>query len=246
MACCYNRLVMRSDVRLGPMAFLGVVVLMAAVSGCGPPKPQFIREPYLSPRVVAVLPFSNHSNDLKAPVFMRKLAMTALAKGGYSVMRQERVDEKLRGIGITQGGQLRAKTPVEIAKALGADALFYGRLESASHVMLGVYLKRKIAVAAELFDARGDRLWKHAAVASSSEFNLDVKKVGEAMARQLAEKWVESMLSHPLYPEMRRSLYKVFITLPSVRSSRSVGHYIRSWRRGLWHAPRPSHRRRRR
>jgi hypothetical protein len=237
---------MRADGKLVPASLLGAVALAALVSGCGPAKPQFIRKPYPAPRVVAVLPFANHSNDLKAPVFMQKLAMTALGKGGYSVMRQEKMEEKLRSIGITQGGQLRSKTPVEISRALGADALFYGTLKAASHLTLGVYLKRRVDVETELFDAQGDRLWKHSASGVSSELNLDARKAAEAMGRQLAEKWVESMLSHPLYPEMRKSLYGVFITLPSARSSRPVGHYIRSWRKSLWHAPKPPRRRRRR
>ena len=219
-------------------------IVAVTLSGCGLPKAQYIRNPYPKPSVIAVLPITNHSNDVKAPELMRKLAATALGKGGYAVVPAERVDAKLKAAGITQGGQLRSKTPAELARITGAPALFIGTLKKASHVTLGVYLNRKVEFAAELFDVTGARIWKHSAKASSTELELDPKEAGKALAGQLAEKWVETLLSHPLYPEMRQSLYKVFMTLPARWSSKRVGQFIRSWRRSLWHAPKPPRRRR--
>lgn len=227
---------MRRRGTLAPV-LIAAPLFAAALNGCGLPKAQFIRDPYPKPATVAVLPFANHSNDVKVPEFMRRLAAEALAKGGYEVVPVEQVDAKLRGAGITQGGQLRAKAPEELAGITGADAVFTGTVRKASHVTLGFYLNRKVEFEAEMFDAGGARVWKHAAAASSSDLELDAREAGKALAGQLAEKWVETVLSHPLYPEMRQSLYKVFMTLPARHSPRRVGESIRSWRRGLWHQP---------
>lgn len=199
------------------------------VGGCAA-KPEFIKKPYNPPSRVAVLPFDNMSNSVEAPVFMQKLVHDALVSGGYSVMSMDETAAKLKEAGITQGGQEKSKTPQELARILGASAVLYGTVKSFSYVTLGVYMKREVGVAAELVGADGEKQWKHTAVAKREEFSLKASEtlgnMAKAMGTQLVVKLLEKLISHPLYPEMRRCVHDLTMTLPSVRNPKKpVGKY---------------------
>jgi len=218
---------------MAPWRLLAVAAAAGTIaSGCAP-KAQFLKSPYAPPRSVAVLPFDNASNSLEAPVLMQKLAADALATGGYNVVPAAEVEAKLRELGISQGGQVRSRKTEEMAAALGASALLYGEVRKFSYMTIGVYMKREVNVGLELIAADGSRLWKHAAGAVRQDIEVDAAKHGrsfvESLGSQLAMKWIERILSHPLYPEMQRSIHDVFLTLPSARNPRkSVGSYISS------------------
>jgi hypothetical protein len=165
--------------------------------------------------VVAVLPFANDTNNMDAPEMIKKLAWLGLGRGGYRMVPQEEAQERLRKAGITDGGQLGSKTAPELAALLGADAVLYGTVTRFSYVTLGVYLKRQVAVEASLVLSDGSVVWKHSASATRTLVEPDTKRAARELAIQLAVKWVERIISHPLYPEMQRSLYELFLTLPS-------------------------------
>jgi len=191
-----------------------LAVFLLCLAGCAA-KPAMLRKPFVPPVVVAVLPFSNETNNLDAPEMMQKLAWQGLERGGYRVVPLDDAREKLRKAGITDGGQLNSKTAPELAALLGADAVLYGTVTKFSYVTLGVYLKRQVAATASLVLSDGSVVWKHAASATRTLVEPDTKRAARELAIQLAVKWVERIISHPLYPEMQRSLYELFLTLPS-------------------------------
>lgn len=78
----------------------------------------------------AVLPLDNETNSLDGAVLVRRAAQDYLQKGGYAVMPLEDVDQKLRALGYTDGGQLRHADLTRLAEALKADLLFSGVLQS--------------------------------------------------------------------------------------------------------------------
>jgi len=83
---------------------------------------------WFSPRL-AVLPFSDETTSVDAPIVLRKLAHRMLKDSGYSTIPLEEVDEILRGKGFSQGGQLKAAKPDQLAQWLKADRLLFGDVE---------------------------------------------------------------------------------------------------------------------
>jgi len=197
------------------------------LAGCAV-KPEFVRKPWATPPTIAVLPFANDSNSIDAPVFMQKLAADGLAAGGYAVLPIRDVNERLRAAGITVGGQLASKTPQELARITGASAVLYGTVKSFNYTTLGFYQKREVALSAQLVGADGTEQWRQSVSASRTFWNFDaMENLGEALkavGTQLAVKLLEKLISHPLYPEMLRSVHDLFITLPSPRGG-MVGKY---------------------
>jgi len=193
------------------------------LSGCAV-KPEFLSKPYNAPPTIAVLPFANDSNNVDAPVFMQKLAADGLESGGYSVVPVAEVNDKLREAGITVGGQLASRTPQELARITGASAVLYGTVKAFRYTTLGFYQKRQVALSARLVGEDGNEQWRQSVSASRTYWDFRaMENLGEALKAagvQLAVKLAERLISHPLYPEMLRSIHDLFITLPSVRDSR--------------------------
>lgn len=190
-----------------------VLFLAALLCGCGI-RPEYMKRPYVPPPRVAVLLFANETNSVDAPEMLRQLVFDGLGKAGYSLQSLKETRDGLKALGITDGGQLRSKEPAEIARALKVSACFYGTVRSFKYVTLGLYQNREVILGGEMRDERGESIWRHTGKASRSEFKPDFEKAGENLARQLAVKWVEKIISHPLYPEMQRSVHELLMGLP--------------------------------
>lgn len=203
---------------------MGLASLLLA--GCAV-KPDYLRKPYSAPPRVAVLPFANQTNSLEAPVLLQVLARQGLEKGGYAVIPAAEVAARLKEMGITDGGQLSSKKPADIAAALGATALFYGEVREFSYVTLAVYQKRAVVLAGSILEADGTPVWRHVATAKRTEYNLDAARnlgqFGKSLGWQLAGKWAEKLVAHPLYPEMVRCVHDLYMTLPRAGSTRPIG-----------------------
>ena len=199
------------------------------LAGCAV-KPEFVRKPWSTPPTIAVLPFANDSNSIEAPVFMQKLAADGMTAGGYAVIPIADVNERLRKAGITVGGQLGSRTPQELASICGASAILYGNVAAFTYTTLGFYQKREVALQARLVGADGTEQWRQSVSASRTFWNFkameNLRETFKAVGTQLAVKLLEKLISHPLYPEMLRSVHDLFITLPSARDpGRPVGKY---------------------
>ena len=197
------------------------------LAGCAV-KPEFLRKPWSPPPTIAVLPFANDSNSIAAPVYMQKLAADGLAAGGYSVLPINEVNDKLREAGITVGGHLASRTPEELARITGASAVMYGTVKTFKYTTLGFYQKREVALSARIVGADGTEQWRQSVSASRTFWNFsameNLRETFKAVGTQLAVKLLEKLISHPLYPEMLRSVHDLFITLPSARGG-MVGKY---------------------
>lgn len=205
-------------------ALAGLAALL--LGGCSA-KPDYLRKPYSAPPRIAVLPFSNQTNNIEAPALLQILARQGLERGGYAVVPAAEVEAKLKDIGITDGGQLPSKKPEELAAALGASALFYGEVRDFSYVTLGVYQKRSVVLAGSILEADGTPEWRHVSTARRSEINLEAARnlgeFGKSLGWQLAGKWVEKLVAHPLYPEMVRCVHDLYMVLPRAGSTRPIG-----------------------
>lgn len=193
-------------------ALLPAAFFLAA--GCAA-KPEYIVRPFVPPGRIAVLVFANESNNPEAPEYMRELVFSGLRDAGYDLLPLESVDSKLRDAGITQGGQLKSKSAQELSDLLGASALFYGTIRSFDYVTLGFYQKREVAISARLVSFGGSQIWRHSAKVRKSR--IHTRKLRDKFVRQLTVKTLESIFSHPLYPEMFRAVKRLLMTLPAAR-----------------------------
>ncbi|MBD3270939.1 MAG: hypothetical protein GF384_00190 [Elusimicrobia bacterium] len=178
-------------------------------------KPKYLSNDFTAPGMIAVLPMHNHTNDLDGPDMVRRLMYELLPQRGYTSLALPMIDEKLREHGITDGGQLSAVNPQELASWLGVDGLLFGDLLEFGYLNVGFYRRRLVQAEFRLVDARtGEKLWVDERTVSRKEITLDSKEARKAFAVGLAEKTIGSMLNVHLKREARECVTKILRTLP--------------------------------
>lgn len=192
------------------------VFILSFISACtvSPRRPVQIT-PVLPPKTIAVLPFTNQSNDLDAPERLRKIFNRGLSrKRGYIVKPLKEIDTILAGKGIIDAGQLPTIPIEELGKSLNVDGIIYGELIDFSYITAGVYMKRLVRAEFKLVNAKtGAVVWHKEKKASRTKIVFE--KVGEAFAEQLKEKAKEKLFSFPLREETIKVVRRVLRTFPT-------------------------------
>jgi len=108
-------------------------------------RPYFVSEKFSSvaETSVVVLPFDNESVDLDSERYMRDEVIKKLASLGYTPLSSGYVDEKLKEMGISDGGQLKAYKTTEIASKLACRIVVYGTIENYVFQNLGFLVRKK-------------------------------------------------------------------------------------------------------
>ena len=153
------------------MKAIQAALVLGLLAGCATAPPHYVAKGFAPPKSVAVLPFNNHTTDLEGPQFVRERLNDRLRRDKlYPVYKLESVDEKLRELGITDGGQLPSKTPQQLGEALGAEALVYGDLLEYGYVTVGFVNTRKVKARLWMVrSADGERLWEAEAESAEGE-----------------------------------------------------------------------------
>src|SRR6185295_7765543 len=134
------------------------------------------------PKKVALLPLNNGSLDVTAPELMRNLLDSDLAATSVDTISVHEIDDKLRAMGITDGGQIRSVTAQKLGPALGADGLLYGEIDEFKGVNVGVYVNRVVDVRLWLVDAQtGQTLWESKRRKAKTEARLGTQAVKDAV-----------------------------------------------------------------
>jgi len=180
---------------------LPFIFLFAALGGCSATAPVARHaEPF--PATLALLPFENQSLDLRAPELMRDLLDTYLSAANFNFADVKETEEKVHGLGISEGGQLNAVTPQKLGETLGADALIYGDIDTFNYSNVGVYAERMVKVRLWLVDAKtGEKLWETEKSKGNAELGLSKNAAKDVFIKGYANKAVENMLNNPLAPE---------------------------------------------
>ncbi|HAH31060.1 MAG TPA: hypothetical protein DCL44_01965 [Elusimicrobia bacterium] len=174
---------------------------LAVLTGCAETAPT-VRHTSPFPSTIALLPLSNQSLNLRAPELLRELLDTYLSAANFNLMDVKEADEKLHGIGITEGGQLQSAAPRKLADLLEADALLYGDIETFNNANIGVYAGRTVKVRMWLVDAKtGATLWESEKSKANSQLGLSKAVVKDILVKGYADKAVENMMDSPLRPE---------------------------------------------
>jgi hypothetical protein len=181
--------------------YIPFIFLFAALGGCAATAP-VARHGSSFPSTIALLPFENQSLDLRAPEIMSDLMDTYLSAANFNLTDVKEAEEKLKGIGIMEGGQLNAVTPQKVGELLGADALLYGDIETFNNANVGVYAQRTVKVSLRLVDAgTGKTLWETEKSKANSELGLSKDAAKNILVKGLATKAAENIMDNPLYPE---------------------------------------------
>ncbi|MFC2048732.1 GNA1162 family protein [Elusimicrobiota bacterium] len=166
------------------------------------------------PNIIAVLPFENMTNDLKAGELFRHLFYEQLTDKGYLVQDSEETDNLLSNSGITYAGQLSSLTDDEIHRITGAEALVKGKLIKCSHLTVGFYMKKEVIGLASLIQ-NGRLLWEKEGEKSEKAFSLDFKKgLKEQLTAKVRDRALKRFLKHPFYEYLNNITKKMVKTFP--------------------------------
>jgi len=178
------------------------ITALAAVAGCTHSVQRVYPHEGPFPASLALLPLNNLSNNLQAPILVRKLLEARLRGAGFITTEAKAVDELLKGVGVTDGGQLAAVQPGKLGEVLGAQALLYGEVAKFGYTTLGVYNRRIVEVHLILVDAvTGQKWWESTRADSHTAVGLDRDEIRRNLAVGLVEKYAETILKSPLRPE---------------------------------------------
>lgn len=165
--------------------------------------------------VIAVLPFENLSNDLTAETMLRDMVIKGLNRKGWFVLSREAVDEKLKTIGITDGGQLNAITPKELANLLACSYLFYGRIDDFKFQNLGYVIRKKVEISGKIVRSSDEAvLFDGTDSSSDTKVFLKSDEAREAFIKYNALKLVENIMERPLYKESVEAVDKLLSKIP--------------------------------
>lgn len=191
---------------------------LIALAGCSTAEPIRYISPQFSSRAaarVAVLPFDNESTDLVGPEMLRQMVVQRLRSQGYASLPTEEVDDKLRAIGITDGGQLRAVESGKLGETLGVDGLFYGVVEDFAFFNVGFAVRRVVRLHMQYVSAgTGEALWEDTGEGITERFTLKKKELARAFMEGIIERAVETVFRTPLMPESLLAVQNLMARLP--------------------------------
>jgi len=192
--------------------------LFALLAGCSL-GPSYIVKDFTPPETLAVLPFTNETNDIEAPDLVRKFLIEILPQHGYAFSNSETTDSILKEkFGITDGGQLGVATPQELGAALSADGLLYGNILSFQDLPLGFVRKRTVKIYLKIVDSKtGTLLWEDQKGWNNPEFHLDSDGSGRALAEQVFDRQKRRLKGTFLREETLIALERALKSLPSAR-----------------------------
>lgn len=189
----------------------------AALAACAPAGLRYTA-PDLAARLpasVAVLPLDNETVSLRGPALARRAVSEAVAARGFDGPDAAAVDAALEGLGVTDGGQLRALDPSRLGAAVGSRGLLFGTLEEFTYQNVGFVRRRAVRVALRLVDAEsGERLWESVGEESRGRLAFGQKEAGRSFVDGVVEQAVETALGVPLLEETRLAVEEALSRLP--------------------------------
>jgi hypothetical protein len=120
-----------------------ILIVIGLLAGCIPAPQPDLTNPV---RTVAILPFSNMSNNVDAPSKVRATLEQSLTAKFYKVIPLEEVDQALLdGLGITLGEQIQDVEFNEIASIVQADAFVFGDITHYDSTIAGVLNTNRVS-----------------------------------------------------------------------------------------------------
>lgn len=193
------------------------VIIALFIAACSAKPAYFVAQGFTAPaEPVALLPFENETVDLAAEDYLYKLVAGRIAAKGYSLIQGEAVAEGLKGIGITDAGQMASSTPEAIGRAVGSGLLCYGVIEDFTFQNLGFVIRKTVKLRLKLVSAAtGEVLYEGTGTGRDVKVFLDRDEAKKAFVEQMAFKLVQNMLKSPLAKESERAVADAVAGLPA-------------------------------
>jgi len=197
----------------------GVLAVSALLWGCVGGPGQYLKNDFQPPKLIAVLPLNNHTVDLDGPVAVQYWMDQRLQeKKGYTTLSLPEVEDRLRSIGITDGGQLPSVTAQKLGEALKVDAVVYGELLEFAYQTTGFLNVRKVRARFRMVDTRsGETLWENEGLGANSEAAATPAQAARAAVKQLSTAWAEKAANNPLRTEIWDMIWNAIEYLPPAR-----------------------------
>ncbi|MBI4656526.1 MAG: DUF799 family lipoprotein [Elusimicrobia bacterium] len=163
---------------------------------------------------LVLLPFENRTVDLSAQEILRKMVHRRFTEKGYSLLSIEETDEKLRSIGITDGGQLNSAQTDKLEKLFGKGMFCYGIVEDFMLQNVGFVVRKKVALSLKISSSSGEILFEASGEGRDLKIFTDREKAKKAFVTQTAVKLVQNILKTPLLRESEIAVEKIFSKIP--------------------------------
>lgn len=125
-------------------------------------------------RTVAILPFSNMSNNVDAPRLIRTALSKKLSAKFYHVVPNEEVDQVMVDqLGVTLGEQLAEVDFAEIKSRLPADGYIFGHITHFDQSLSGVLNTNRVRAELTLVRASDSNIFWSSALGIKSESRAD-------------------------------------------------------------------------
>lgn len=165
------------------------VIVIMAVTGCATNKEAAKKEAEAAkvysgryPRTVAVLPFSNDTEEIGISGQIRKSFFNHFSSKPFDTLKLQPVDEKIARLEKTTGKTVLDIPPKDISDSLGADGLIYGRVTGFTKVYAVAYSQMGAEAEVWLVDAKtGTEVWRYKEAVRYHEGGVSLTPMGMVM-----------------------------------------------------------------
>ena len=152
------------------LSILSMIAMLSACVAIPTPQPD-LTNPI---RTVAILPFSNMSNNVDAPNHVRTTLGKKLSTMFYKVIPVEEIDRTLVDqMGVTLGEQLAEVDFQEIRSNIPADAYIYGHITHYDQTTMGILNTNRVRAEMKMVQAADENVFWSSALGIKSESKSD-------------------------------------------------------------------------
>jgi hypothetical protein len=171
---------------------------------------------YNFPRdTIAILLFDNISNDITAESMLRDMFYKGLRAKGWNVLDNSYVDEKLRSIGITDGGQLNSVSIKKLKELLGVKYLCYGTINDFKLQNIGYVINKVVELNIKIVDTDDEKVvFDETGIGRDFKVFLKSDEAKKAFIEYNALKLMENIMKRPLYNESKKAVDTILFKIP--------------------------------
>lgn len=131
------------------------------------------------PRLVAILPFADVSQSQQGTQAVRRGFYNHFSSLPFKDMELTRVDDLLEKAGLTDPVEISQKSPQELGKILGVDAIVYGEVSNFDKLFAVVYSQVAVGAKLKMCDTKsGEILWTGEHTVRLHEGGISINPVG--------------------------------------------------------------------
>jgi hypothetical protein len=184
------------DWQMKTLFSLGIVFLALNLNACFS---KSIEPDLKNPiRTIAILPFTNQSNDISAPERMRSALSEALRLKHYKVMPIVEVDQALADkLGVTLGHHLQDMEVGSLRQLLRVDALVYGEITDFDQLISGALNSNRVSANFKMIQSTNPQniIW-HSYVGIKNEYSTNslgtrLMNEGRELDKKSRIRWID-------------------------------------------------------